>query len=296
MFDVESSERHAMQWLRTNHLDFFDHDARKWVAKTSRLSRSFVYALDRVLLTNWLTSLSSSAPSEPWDYLRHVMKLTRDVFINQRQMRGDIFEGFHDGHFWQSTFSRLWRGHVNCEGQNHLLAILLQKRFSGVELFETLDPKTRHARHSLVVFSWEGRRVFADAWSDVPLLHLHRGWANPPAEIANFDDLEARGYGERQGIQPRITYEMGRVVPIPLQWPLMTELVRDWNAPDPAVGTVRPHEPGFEDYLEARRHHLWGRPAEAFGIYADIARANGASPVARASALFAERLGKDPLS
>lgn len=294
MFDLQSNVEYATSWLVKEHLACFDHDARKWLAETNKFTRSFVYLMDQALLTHWLGSVLSNAPAEPWAYFRHVLTLIRDLFITQRQMRGDIFEGFHDDHFWLSTFTRLWRGHVNCEGQNHLLAILLQRRFSEVELFETIDPVTRAARHSLVVFSWDGRRVFADAWSDVPLFHLHRDWKNSPAEIVNFEDLERRGYGERQGVQPRVTYEMGREVPFPPLWPWNDSPIRDLSSPDPGPGTVRPDEPGFVEYLEARRHHIWGRREEALRDYRRVGRLNARSPVVFAATLFAERLEKKP--
>jgi len=293
IFDLQSNAEYAISWLKTKQLDFFDHDPRKWIGKTNVATRSFVYSMDQVLLTHWLGSALSAAPAEPLAYLRHVVAFVREVFINQRQMRGDIFEGFHDGHFWMTTFTRLWRGHVNCEGQNHLLMILLRRRFSEVELFETIDPKTHRARHSLVVFSWAGRRVFADAWSDIPLFHLQRDWKDAPSDIVDFGDLEKRGYGERQGVQPRITYEMGRIVPIPRLWPWMDSPLRDWNMPEAAEGTVRPHEPGFGEYLEARSHHIWGRRDDALRGYEQVRRMNAGSPVARAAALFAERLGKN---
>jgi hypothetical protein len=186
----------------------------------------------------------------------------------------------------------LLRGHVNCEGQNHVLAVLLAKRLEDVHLFETIEPETGRARHNLVVFSIAGRRIFADAWSDVPLFHLDQEQNELPAQIPALHLLEARGLGERHGVQPRQTYVMGRVVPEPEQATCLKELIRDWNAPAPAIGTVRPREAGFVDYLAARLQHVLGNRNEALRLYRQIAQRYGGTPSSLAAKLFAERLTK----
>jgi hypothetical protein len=286
--DCERVPLRPALWLVEHHPDYFYHDPRPWLRRAPARARATVWALDDLLARAWIRRALSGAPDAPVAFTLHAIRVARDAMINQREVKAEIREGIHDGHFWLSATARLVRGQVNCEGQNHLLARLLSHRLGGVELFETRS-EARQSTHTLVRVRLGGRAVMADAWSDAPLFHLEESWPDGPAEVPSYEDLRARGMSFREGIQPRAEYEAGRTSPLRRSGRLFT-LIGEPDGPPPPPGSVGPDDPRWQRYLIARAHHVFGAPEDAAAMYAELARGDPRCPIAVVTSRWIARL------
>lgn len=280
----------AALWLVTRHPDYFHQDARPWLRRTPWRARGAAWALDHFLTRAWIRRALEGAPGAPVAFALHAVRAARAALIHQREHRAEIREGMHDGHFWLSTAARLVRGQVNCEGQNHALALLLARRLPGVELFETRRPGSHESLHTLTRVKLGGRWVMADAWSDAPLFHLEASWPDAPAGVPSLEDLQARGLGPREGLQPRVELEAGRSTALVPRFGRLRRLVHEPDGPAPPPGSVGPDDPGWGRYLVARSHHVFGAPGDAAEMYAELARRDPRSPVGLMASRWLSRL------
>lgn len=282
----------AALWLAAEHPDYFHQDARPWLRRTSWPARGAVWALDRLLTRAWIRRALEGAPGSPVAFALHAARAAQAALINQREHRAEIREGIHDGHFWLSTAARLVRGQVNCEGQNHALGLLLSRRLPEVELFETRRPGTGESCHTLVRVKLGGRWVMVDAWSDAPLFHLEASWPDAPAELRSLEELRARGLGAREGLQPRVELEAGRGTPVTPRLGRLLRLIHEPDEPPPPPGSVGPDDPGWQRYLVARSHHVYGAPADAAAMYEELVRRDPRSPVGEMASRWLSRVQK----
>jgi hypothetical protein len=251
--------------LAESYPDCFLDDLRPFLARTSAAQRLLVWTIDRALAQEWRTrALIGTASLPPRDRALACRQAAATVAVNQLAVRAELLDCFHDGIFWLTTGSRLLRGFLNCESQNHLLGLLLAESFEGVELFDLRDPATGHSRHSLVRLRLGERPVLLDAWSEVPMLDLgSAGRAEEHDGIPSHALLVARGLGERQGIYERAWYEAGIVVHrLPVRRPPLRLVGKGQGRGLPA-----PDASAWRSFLCARSHHVFGAAAEARTAY-----------------------------
>lgn len=269
--------------------DVFLEDPRPFFERTSRAGRLVVFGLDAVVLRAFVRRVLVTAPAPdagPLAFVDHAIAHARRAFVNQREVRAEHREGIHEGIFFRTAGARLVRGYTSCEGQNHLLAVLLATRARDVALVETRSARERASTHTLVTLPLGGAPLFADAWGDVARFTLEPLDDAIDAHVA----LAARGLGEREWLLPVSAYTEGRVVPLRVaraladKTPLPPDTTRA-GAEGPA------DQPGYDAYLRARVEDLFGDRDAARAGYLEVAGRADARPFLRAvSAAFARRL------
>ena len=176
-------------WLVNNHTGFFRQTYEAWSADKPLLTRLLVRGLAYKLSRDWVTQAERAVRATGMGTMEQTVLAARSelntVFLNQRDVRHPPLD--------LSTYARLVYGLGWCDGQNHLMALLLGEFFDDVTTFALYDRATGLSPHSTVSIVQNGKRVYADAWSKVPLMVMDEDRdlvdASVPAWSAVVDDL-----------------------------------------------------------------------------------------------------------
>lgn len=149
----------------------------KWAATLPEAEREYALGLAQTLVWEWVERETAAyeANGEDLDALgREAITSIREKTLNQLDMNFHDYEEEtplwaerRDPDFTEGIFARLVRGASNCDGQNHLLELLLD---TWVES-KLVGTRSGHKLVRLEELS-DGQPVFMDAWSNFPPLRL----------------------------------------------------------------------------------------------------------------------------
>jgi hypothetical protein len=254
--------REVGEALIDRHPDYFLPGRATWSARTS--DRSAVHALDRLAMAQFVerTRRTIALEHEGVAAARACVAVVSELVVNQRATHAHLAESIVDDDFADTAFSRLLRGFQSCEGQNHLLALLLRGFFDRVELFESVDPTSGQGEHIVVRVESDRGWFFADAWSDFPVFYVRECGAGALDGVPEHAELDARGELRHHGLYPRAAYAGGAVRA--MRWTAGHE-ARVALAP-----SDRPPPSSFEAYLRVRLDHVGGRTAGIARRYGEL--------------------------
>ncbi len=225
--------------------------------------------LDRHLAGDWVarqlaTGYRGVDVDDRISWAHRSVELTQEALVSQRspeifKLAGDCTcdPGFSD-----AAFARLVRGFSNCDGVNHVLAMLLfrrepKTRLRHLDLGHNSDP---YSGHTLAVMPGRREPIFVDAWADFGVMVLSNGTAGVPT----WDEHADLGLREHQGLFDRHEYEDSRRVRhVDLDYGERLDEGPDLSIPDdlPPITDAR------SAYLRARVFDLYGLKNEAAVLY-----------------------------
>lgn len=172
----------AALWFAARYPQYFtsgETGLEQWLDDLPTRDRVFVLAMSQTLAWAWVDhEIESFREQEPNGLAREVTLVTRRKTLNQLEISVEDYteqEGVEfnayigDPLFSAGVFARLVRGASNCEGQNHLAALLLETAledsYPGIEADMVGVPS-----HDLVRLSGStlGQPIYVDAWSNLP--------------------------------------------------------------------------------------------------------------------------------
>jgi hypothetical protein len=247
--------------------------------------------LDRHLAGDWvarkLTEYGEADVEDRLSWARHSVEITRMTMISQREpgiyvLADDCVceHGFSD-----SAFARLVRGFSNCDGMNHVLAMLLIKREPHTRL-HSLGNSPRDTGHTMAAIPGRDAPIFVDAWADFGLMVLSESAAQG---VPTWDEINTPEGPERDGLFDRALYESSRWMgETNLDYGLRTDQPPDTSIPSdlPPITDAR------SAYLRARVFDLYGLDSEALPLYeqaADMACIDPAAALCQLATIFVER-------
>lgn len=213
-------ERHRVQldlppveaalWFAAHYPQYFtsgEAGLGPWLAGLDPRDRDFVLALAQTLTWAWVEhELAELGPRDPSSLAHAATVVIRHKTLNQLELNVDHyldaddarvdtieFNAFlGDPEFAAGVFARLVRGVSNCEGQNHLLALLLdtalQPPVTGLPKIRAAMAGTRQTGHELVQLSGPMlvQPIYVDAWSNLPAFTLD---PSLPGDVPSLAEL-----------------------------------------------------------------------------------------------------------
>ncbi|MEZ4451508.1 MAG: hypothetical protein R3B09_18705 [Nannocystaceae bacterium] len=287
---IDGSALDAALWMVERYPDYFEgvegDDFTRWSASIPPHERVFVLSLAHALTWDYVDreARTIAAAADLGDLGVRATRRIRDATLNQLEV--SIHDGLEstaanidDPHFFEGALSRLVRGLSNCEGQNHLLLLILD---------ELLRPQgarvawIRSAEHTLVEVTLPGHAapIYFDAWSNLPPYVLADRSDDP--SIRTHAAIVAERPFVIPGRRGRIHERPERLDPAARPWETMPrpEALPLWPGPPPAGIDVR--RPPIDVpaliaagelrrlFYVARAHHLFGAVSDAIPIYQAI--------------------------
>jgi hypothetical protein len=174
----------AALWFVARYPEYFtsgEDGFATWLASLDARDREFVLAMGQTLAWAWVEhELAGFVEHDPEGLGREAIGVIRHKTLNQLEVGLEPLEEaehmsllayFGDEHFADAVFARLVRGASNCEGQNHLLALLLDTALETVDGGSGLDADMVGIPngHELVRVSGPtlAQPMFVDAWSNL---------------------------------------------------------------------------------------------------------------------------------
>jgi hypothetical protein len=189
--------------------------------------------------------------------------------------------------FSDAAFARLVRGFSNCDGVNHVLALLLTQREPDTHLYEFGgDSSGGDYGHTLAVIPGHDAPIFVDAWADFGLMVLS---ASAAQGVPTWDQIPTGDTPNHGGLYSREDYERStRVRKVELDYGLRHDQPADTTIPSdlPPITDAR------SAYLRARVFDLYGLEREALPLYqqaADMACVNSKAAVCQLATVFIAR-------
>lgn len=286
--------RECAQVLIDCHPDYFLPGKEKWRERVAPDLQARVHDLDRALTISWISRLADQVVEHrvtPLDQLRTSIRIMNEVFVNQLAIHAHLPEEVFADDFAETCWARLFRGFVNCEGQNYALALLLRRLFPRAEMYNTIDPKTGQGDHMLVRVETSEGWALADAWGPNSLFYVNTVDGGALAGIPEYSELELQGDRPDLGSLAREAYEGGEVVDTPFpkapdrDFADLAGIVREASEPQ--------QQAGWTAYLQARMSHLMGERIEAHDAYAGLlSRRLVGGLTGRVCKVFEERTSK----
>lgn len=241
--------------------------------------------LDRHLAGDWVArTLAEHGLDDPnaidsISWAQQAVAITRETLLSQRDPELYLLadDCACDKHFDDTTFARLVRGFSNCDGVNHLAALLLHAREPKIRL-RHLDSPSHDNDHTIAVMPGDDGSIFVDAWADFGLMVLSDDVA---PGVTTYDELEPPDEPTHGGIYPRDAYEHTRRLP-------RAEMffgLRHPEGPDLTIPAALPPIRDARDaYLRGRVFELYGLRDEALPLYqqaADMSCVDTYAPICR---------------
>lgn len=247
--------------------------------------------LDRRLAGDWvartLLEYSEADVAERLRWARRSVELTRETILSQRDP--GIYVAADDcvceRRFSDAAFARLVRGMSNCDGVNHVLAMLLARREPDTRMYHLGDDSTGFG-HTLAVIPGRDARIFVDAWADFGLMVLSKSAAQG---VPTWDEVARGVVLDDAGLYASEHYERSkRVRKIELEYGPRHDEPSDITIPSdlPPITDAR------SAYLRARVFDLYGLEREALPLYdqaADMACGDPEAAVCQLATVFAAR-------
>ncbi|GEM_PF-2722880 len=211
----EVPARDAALWFVARYPDYFTSGERglgTWLESLPLEERTFVVAMGHTLLWDWVEHESQTIGDGRLESrsLAAIValraKTLNQLDIDIGELEIGLFADRDDPHFGDGVFARLVRGASNCDGQNHLLELLLN---TGPDIAHLVGLPSGH-KVVRVIGRDLVQPVFVDAWSNVPPFVLSSTLRSPISMVA------------REGATPK------PVVPGLPGWPL--ESVENYSA------------------------------------------------------------------
>jgi hypothetical protein len=301
----------AALWFATRYPDYFtsgETGLDEWLDGLAPNDRDFVLAMGQTLTWAWVEhELASFDAEDPKGLARESSVVIRRETLNQLELNVADFpdvEGIEfnawvgDPEFSGEVFARLIRGVSNCEGQNHLVAILLDTALEsdvagGLEIDAMMigiEPG-----HELVRLRGPAldQPIYVDAWSNLPpftLDSLASLGASPPPVVpglASRPPYTASIYAE--GIEAEVEPLSDRHAPT-------RSVDLEIRAPALDEASLASIDDAWRLYLYARILHVYDDPRAGDLYRMVIARHCESEPpaprrfVCEASRLLVERL------
>ena len=288
--------------LVDKHPDYFLPGRELWTSRTTKRLQKKVHELDRTLALAWCAEIAQRITSRQPKGLARIetaIALCRDLFVNQLSFHAHITESVIDPDFDLTTWSRMLRGFVNCEGQNQLLAMLLIRLVDRVQYFDTSHEHTVDGGHLLLRIESEDSWAFADAWSPNQLFYVDSMSGDPIPGIPEYAELPTQGNRPDLGVFSREAYEQGTA----LKLPIPTGTSKDLAACTDKVRTASSEDPNeiptqasgiWQKYLLARTEHAvanYDRARDGYRQLRSKLKRGGAT--ARVAETFEKRITAD---
>jgi hypothetical protein len=223
----------AALWFVDRYPEYFtsgEDGFAQWLASLDPRDREFVLAMGQTLAWAWIEhELESFAAHEPEALAREAIGVIRHKTLNQLEVNLEPLgerEGMSllayvgDENFSNGVFARLVRGASNCEGQNHLLAMLLDAAFESVDAKLDADMAGIDSGHELVRVSGGAlaQPMFVDAWSNLPPFSVDASKPHAAPLLEELGDPPARLIPEfpARPPQPGSWYAQTQSTPIPV--------------------------------------------------------------------------------
>lgn len=207
--ELEVPPVEAALWFVARYPEYFtsgEDGFAPWLARLDVRDREFVLAMGQTLAWAWVEhELERFAAHEPDGLAREAIGVVRRKTLNQLEVNLEpLGEREHmsllayvgDERFADGVFARLVRGASNCEGQNHLLAMLLDAGLESTEWGRELDADMAgiQSGHELVRVSGHAlaQPVFVDAWSNLPPFCVDGSKPHTAALLDELGDPPAR--------------------------------------------------------------------------------------------------------
>lgn len=260
----------------------------------AELPRGADAELDRRLAGDWvartMAEYSDADVADRLRFARRSVELTRETMLSQRHPSIYLLTNdcVCERRFSDAAFARLVRGIGNCDGMNHVLALLLSQREPDTHLHQ-LDDSDDDFGHTLAVIPGHDAPIFVDAWADFGLMVLSKSAAQgvptwdeldqlAPSDAPDHAGLYARGYYERSKRVRRIDLDYGPRHDQPADTSIPSDL--------PPITDAR------SAYLRARVFDLYGLDREALPLYeqaADMACIDPQAPLCQLAKVFVGR-------
>jgi len=180
----------AALWFAARYPDYFtsgEAGLGPWLATLAPEDRDFVLAMGQTLTWAWVEhELAEFEGGDPSAVADEAIAVLRTETLNQLELNVDHcadtaaieFDAYlGDPEFAAGVFARLVRGVSNCEGQNHLLALLLaaalEREVVGWPAIDVVLVGTTSG-HELVQLRGPtlAQPIYVDAWSNLPAFTL----------------------------------------------------------------------------------------------------------------------------
>jgi hypothetical protein len=312
-YDVPPVE--AALWFASRYPQYFksgEQGLEPWLESLHPRDRVFVLAMAQTLAWAWVEhEVKKFEAQDPSGLAREVTVVLRHKTLNQLEfnlehyakaedMQMTAFTG--DQLFAAGVFARLVRGASNCEGQNHLAALLLESALEPTWAFSFDARMIGVPSHDLVRLSAPTLQqpIYVDAWSNLPAFTVDPSLPHDAPLLSELGDspppvvpgaasrlpLEASDYQAGQGIAIVMLPERDApTLPVSLE-------IRAPALDQASLARVR--DP-WKIYLYARILHLYDDPraAEVYRFLLKRQRCKDARPpdfVCIASTKLLERL------
>lgn len=245
-----------------------------WLESLDARDREFVLAMGQTLAWAWIEhELSHFAESDIDGRAREAISVVRRKTLNQLEVnleplgeweKMSLLAYVGDPHFADAVFARLVRGASNCEGQNHLLALLLEAALESEQLEADLAGIENGHELVRVTGSTLAQPMFVDAWSNLPPFCVDPSKPHAAPLLAEFGDPPPRvldGFPARPP-QPASWYaktQSTRIAVLPDRRAPTKPVSLEVRAPSLDMADLERAEP-WRIYLYARVLHLYDDP------------------------------------
>jgi hypothetical protein len=248
--------------------------------------------LDRRLAGDWVArtmlDYSDADVADRLRWARRSVEITRTTMLSQRSPGMEVLadDCVCERRFSDAAFARLVRGFSNCDGINHVLAMLLSQREPDTRMHHLGDSSDVDFGHTLAVMPGHDGPIFVDAWADFGLMVLAKSTARG---VPTWDEITPSDAPDLAGRYARDYYERSKRV-------RKTELDYGPRHDQPADTTIPSDLPPITDarsaYLRARVFDLYGLEREALPLYeqaADMACIDPAAALCQLATVFVAR-------
>ncbi|HLT40700.1 MAG TPA: hypothetical protein VK034_30700 [Enhygromyxa sp.] len=195
----------AALWFAARYPQYFmsgETGLRSWLDGLDPRDRLFVLAMAQTLTWAWVEhELDAFEQRELTGLVDEAITAVRLETLNQLDLNADQFPEmadieiaahYGDPQFADGVFARLVRGISNCEGQNHLVALLLDSALEpsaawlpGIDASMVGVPK-----HDLVRLSGPmlAQPIYVDAWSNLPAFTVDPSQPGAAPSLAELGD------------------------------------------------------------------------------------------------------------
>lgn len=175
-----------------------------YLATLDPREREFVVAMGQTLAWAWVEHELARFPEherDPEAIARSAITVIRHKTLNQLEVaiepigeaeRMSLLAFLGNAHFVDGIFARLVRGASNCEGQNHLLAMLLGAALEPAGLHA--DMAGIQSGHELVRVTGAAlaQPMFVDAWANLPPFSIDAAQPHAAPPLAELGDPPER--------------------------------------------------------------------------------------------------------
>lgn len=259
---------------------------------SSEVPRGADAELDRRLAGDWVArsmlEYSEADVADRLRWARRSVEITRTTMLSQRDPGIYVLASdcVCERRFSDAAFGRLVRGFSNCDGMNHVLAMLLSQREPDTRLYHLGDSSDVDVGHTLAVIPGNDAPIYVDAWADFGLMVLSSSAAQG---VPTWDEVNPNDAPDHGGRYAREYYERSKRV-------RKTELDYGLRHDEPADTTIPSDLPPITDarsaYLRARVFDLYGLDSEALPLYeqaADMACVDPEAALCQLATVFVAR-------